>query len=429
MKNVARFATLAIAGSLIIGGGALSAQAESAYNSTAVAGITLSVDDYVASVEDVAPAVVTTEAPVAETTEAPAQEQPKQVEDKNADFVAANVDNAVNVRKKKSTEATIVGQMYKGDTGKLLKKGDEWSKIESGNVKGWVKNEFLLFGTQAKEYADKICSKTATVTTTTLNVRMKKSTDADILTQIPEGESYEVAKVSKDGEWVKICIDGDMKGYVSSDFVTLETNYGKALTMEEIEEIQRQNEEAEAAAAQDDTIETVVVTEEVTQTNSSSVNAVSTIKPTKKKTIKKSNNSSGSSFSDDSSVSSSSSSSSSSGSAVANYALQFVGNPYVWGGTSLTNGADCSGFTLSVYAHFGKSLPHSAAAQASCGKSVSTSNLQPGDLVFYGGSGSIGHVGIYIGGGMIVHASNARTGIKTSPYNYRTPTCAVRLFN
>ena len=418
MKNVARFATFAIAGSLIIGGGALSTQAESAYNSTAVAGITLSVDDYVASVEDVAPAVATTEA----TPEAPAQEQ---VEDKNADFVAANVDNAVNVRKKKSTEATIVGQMYKGDTGKLLKKGDEWSKIESGNVKGWVKNEFLLFGTQAKDYADKICSKTATVTTTTLNVRTKKSTEADILTQIPEGESYEVAKVSKDGEWVKICIDGDMKGYVSSDFVTVETNYGKALTMEEIEEIQRQNEEAEAAAAQD---ETVVVTEEVTQTNSSSVNPVSTIKPTKKKTIKKSS-SSGSSFSDDSSVSGSSSASSSSGSAVASYALQFVGNPYVWGGTSLTNGADCSGFTMSVYAHFGKGLPHSAAAQAGCGKRVSTSNLQPGDLVFYGGSGSIGHVAIYIGGGQVVHASNARDGIKVSSYNYRTPTCAVRLFN
>ena len=115
------------------------------------------------------------------------------------------------------------------------------------------------------------------------------------------------------------------------------------------------------------------------------------------------------------------------GKQIAIYACGFVGNPYVPGGTSLTNGADCSGFTLSVYAHFGISLPHSATAQSYYGTEVSLSELEPGDLLFYGTDGDIGHVGIYTGGGMIVHASTEATGIKTSVYNYRTPIKAVRL--
>ena len=115
------------------------------------------------------------------------------------------------------------------------------------------------------------------------------------------------------------------------------------------------------------------------------------------------------------------------GQTVAQFAQRFVGNSYVWGGTDLNRGADCSGFTLSVYAHFGISLPHSATAQSYYGTEVSLSELEPGDLLFYGTDGDIGHVGIYTGGGMIVHASTEATGIKTSVYNYRTPIKAVRL--
>ena len=111
------------------------------------------------------------------------------------------------------------------------------------------------------------------------------------------------------------------------------------------------------------------------------------------------------------------------------YALQFVGNPYVWGGTSLTNGIDCSGFTMQVYARYGVSLPHHAASQPACGKRISPSEARPGDLFFYGSGSSIGHVGIYIGNGQIVHASNRRTGIKISSAYYRTPICVVSYLN
>ena len=122
-----------------------------------------------------------------------------------------------------------------------------------------------------------------------------------------------------------------------------------------------------------------------------------------------------------SSDSSSSSSGSGSGSVVASYGCQFVGNPYVWGGESLTNGADCSGFVKSVYGHFGVSLPHSSGALTGVGRAVSTSDMQPGDIVCYSG-----HVAIYIGGGQIVHASSPSTGIKIGPVNYGKSIIAVR---
>ena len=111
------------------------------------------------------------------------------------------------------------------------------------------------------------------------------------------------------------------------------------------------------------------------------------------------------------------------------FATQFVGNPYVWGGTSLTNGADCSGFVLSVFANYGISLPHSSRAQANCGTSISASEAQPGDLFFYGNGSSINHVAIYIGSGQVVHASSPKSGIKISGAYYRTPVKVVRVIN
>ena len=145
------------------------------------------------------------------------------------------------------------------------------------------------------------------------------------------------------------------------------------------------------------------------------------------------NNTSGSSSSAATSKDNGSSSSGSSGSSgssvsynptgqsVVNYACQFVGNPYVWGGTSLTNGADCSGFIMSIYAKFGVSLPHSSGAMAGCGRGVSYSEAMPGDIICYAG-----HVAIYMGGGQIVHASNAKDGIKISGNAAYRPIVAVR---
>ena len=111
---------------------------------------------------------------------------------------------------------------------------------------------------------------------------------------------------------------------------------------------------------------------------------------------------------------------------VVSYALQFVGNRYVWGGTSLENGVDCSGFTMRILGKYGISLPHSSKAQPSCGTKISASDAKPGDLFFYGSGSSISHVAIYIGNGQIVHASNKRDGIKVSNAFYRSPICVAR---
>ena len=116
------------------------------------------------------------------------------------------------------------------------------------------------------------------------------------------------------------------------------------------------------------------------------------------------------------------------GQSVVNYAKRFLGNPYRWGGTSLTHGTDCSGFTMSVYRKFGYRIPRTSREQSTYGKRVSFSNLRPGDLLFYThGTGRVNHVAMYIGSGRIVHASNPRTGIKISKYNYSRPKCARRI--
>lgn len=111
------------------------------------------------------------------------------------------------------------------------------------------------------------------------------------------------------------------------------------------------------------------------------------------------------------------------------YAKEFLGNPYVWGGTSLTRGADCSGYVMSIFRKYGVSLPHSSVAQASSGTTIKVSEAQPGDLIFYGNGRSINHVAIYIGGGQVIHASNPKTGIRISNVSYRSPVKAVRILH
>lgn len=164
---------------------------------------------------------------------------------------------------------------------------------------------------------------------------------------------------------------------------------------------------AEAASKKPSTTSTTTSSNKTTGNSSSSTS--------------KGNGSSSGSSSGSSGSSSSNVSYNPTGQSVVNYACQFVGNPYVWGGTSLTNGADCSGFIMSVYAKFGVSLPHSSAAMAGCGRGVSYSEAMPGDIICYAG-----HVAIYMGGGQIVHASNARDGIKISGNAAYRPIVAVR---
>ena len=318
----------------------------------------------------------------------------------------------LNVRKKGSTNAKILGKMKKGNIATVLKRGSEWSKVRSGNVTGYVKNQYLVFGDEIENFAKQNVKKVAKVQTETLRVRKKASTNSKIVTLASEDDKLKVKKQTDD--WAKVKVDGQT-GYVSKDYAKVTYSFGKAKSMKQIQAEQEAKEAKKRAeeAARNKPVSTTS-SSHTSNTGTTSGSTAGSTQTTKK-----------------ASVSVSSSGSSATGSRIASYAQQFVGNPYRYGGNSLTSGIDCSGFTQQIMAKFGYSISRTSSSQSGDGRAVSTSNLRAGDLVFYGDGGSIDHVALYIGGGQVVHASNSapypRGGIKISNVNYRTPICARRV--
>ena len=304
-------------------------------------------------------------------------------------LVIAQVNDYVNIRSIPSEDGEILGKLYDDSVGTFLVETNGWYRITSGTVTGYVKAEYCVTGEDAIALAKEVGTRMATVNTTTLFVRTEPTTESAILAMVPEGEDFLV--IEETDEWVKINVEeGD--GWVSKEYVDIETEFVEAESKEEEEarlareaEERRQAQEAARASQAATTTTTTTPAAPVTYT----VGEGSDL-----------------------------------GVAVAEYALQFVGNPYVWGGTSLTNGADCSGFVMSVYANFGVSLPHSSKADRTQGYAVDgLENAQPGDLICYSG-----HVALYIGNGQIVHAANSRKGIIVSNADYKTILAIRRIF-
>jgi cell wall-associated NlpC family hydrolase len=330
-------------------------------------------------------------------------------------------DNYVNIRTEPNTESEVVGKLYRGCATDILERVDDWVKIQSGDVNGYIKAEYLAIGTEAEGLIEEFASKYATITTETLYVRAEQSTESTITTMVPGGETFYIIKEYDD--WAEIMIDAEETGFVSKEYIDIEVEFEYAISIEE-EQAKLAAEEA-ARQAEAERLQQLAEQQEAARKQEEARKAAA--EKAAKDTEAAKNSSSSSSAS--SSNSSSSSSNSSTGQEIANYAVKFVGNPYVWGGTSLTRGADCSGFVQSIYAHFGYSITRTSRDQAaSAGVEVSISNVQPGDLIFYrNSSGVVNHVAMYIGNGKVVHASNAREGIKISSYNYRTPYKARRI--
>ncbi len=354
------------------------------------------------------------------------------VESPYANLGISIANDYVNIRSKPNTDSEILGKLYKGCATDILETEGDWVKIKSGKVDGYIKSEFLAIGEEAEKLIDKYATKYATVTTETLFVRAGQGTDTEIVTMIPLGEEFYITH--EYDQWVEIMIDEDENGnketgFVSKDFVDIGVEFEYAISIEEEQE--RLEAEEAAKKAEAERLEALAKQQEEqrqreAQQKADAERAAENAEESRNNSSSSSSNNSGSSNSGNSS-----SGGSSSGSEIANYALNFVGNPYVYGGTSLTGGADCSGFVQSIYSHFGYSIARTSGSQSqSAGSEVSFSNLQAGDLIFYSNSsGNVSHVALYIGGGKVVHASNVREGIKVSNYNYRTPYKARRVLN
>ena len=330
-------------------------------------------------------------------------------------------------------ESEILGKLYDKSAATVLETTEDgWYRITSGNVNGYVKAEYVVVGDE--ELARSVGTRLATVTTTTLFVRTEPTTEAKVLTMLPDGDDVVVTDESTEG-WAKVSTaDGD--GYVALDYVTLSTEYIHAESKAE-EEARLAREEAERQAAARAAEEARKARE--AEAARAAAEQEATRKAAEKQEVKKSGAGSSAAAGGSSTGSGSGSSAgsgsgssagqsaqtaSSNGQAVVDYARQFLGNPYVYGGNSLTSGTDCSGFVKGVYAAFGINLPRTSSEQRSVGYAVSLSEIQPGDIVCYSG-----HVGIYAGNNTLIHASNEKTGITlTSPVTYRSVLAVRRIF-
>ncbi len=305
----------------------------------------------------------------------------------NAPLMAAYVDDFLYIRSEPSPDAEVVGKLYSKAIGRILEDTDEngWMKIQSGEVTGYVLARYTATADLAEQIFEEVRQRHASIHATSLRVHVVPELESDVITLIWQGMEYDVLE-ELDG-WYKVnTVDGI--GYISADYTDYEEIIPEAISRQQEEaELARQRAEEEARRA--------AAAAAASRSGSGGQAAYVTAEGSAK------------------------------GQEVANYALQFLGNPYVWGGTSLTNGADCSGFTMSVYAHFGVSLPHYDASQRQCGTAVaSLADAVPGDLICYNG-----HIGIYIGGGRLVHASSPKTGIIIGNADYRPIVAIRRIFN
>ncbi len=318
-------------------------------------------------------------------------------EDIFRNLVIAQVRGYVNIRNLPGEEGEIVGKLYNNSAGEFLGEENGWYRIQSGSVTGYVKGEYCVTGEEAIALAKEVGTRFAKVDVNVLKVRKEPSLEADVLGYMPMGE--DVVVVAETDEWVQVDMEEGL-GWMYAECVELYSEFVQAESKEE-EEIRLAKEAEERKKARAAAEAKRRKEEEKRKKEQQELQQQATEKLT-----------------------TSSTENSEMGVEVAQYALQFVGNPYVWGGTSLTNGADCSGFVMSVYANFGVSLPHSSKADRKQGYAVDgLENAQPGDLICYSG-----HVALYIGDGQIVHASSKKTGIKVSKADYKKILAIRRIF-
>lgn len=293
----------------------------------------------------------------------------------------SNTSDFTYIRSAPDETSDWTGKLYSDSTATVLEYSDGWIKIQSGNAVGYVPDSALYTGDEAQRRAEEYEKPEATVLAQVLNVRSGQGTDTAILTQVTFGQQYEVTGDAVDN-WYPVKA-GATDGWVSGEYIEISTDYSYGETREE-ESRRIAEETAAVTVSSTEAIDTeAVLAGKVTSGVGNTENATG-------------------------------------GQAVIDFACQFIGNPYVWGGTSLTNGADCSGFVQAVYANFGISLPRTTWDMVGVGYEVSYDEALPGDIVLYDG-----HVGLYMGDGNIVNAMNETDGIGICSAQY-APIVTIR---
>lgn len=331
-------------------------------------------------------------------------------ENEYADLAIAKVDKYVNVRSLPSTDGEVLGKIYNGAVAHVIEtvgEENDWFHVTSGSVEGYIKAEYFIYGSDAAEVIEDYVTRYAVVNAQRLNVRKEASADSKRIGYLNQGER---AKITENlGDWLKVEYSKGQTGFISAQYAEITEEFTYAISIEEekaeiarqkaLEERKRQEEEeAKRKAA-----EAAALAAEIAETGGmegSQEAGTQVITPAGE-------------YSNVDELRAS----------LVTYALQFVGNPYVNGGNSLTNGTDCSGFTKLIFAEYGYSLGRAPASQlSSAGRSIDYSEIKPGDIICYSSNGgkSCTHVAIYIGDGMIVHAANSKKGICTQKALYST---------
>ena len=346
----------------------------------------------------------------------------------------------LNIHTDPSLGSEVIGKLYSNDVAKIIQdSGSDWVKIKSGKLVGYVLGEYLVKGDEAALLSELVKKNVAFADNSDNEVEVHRyKSDKGVMMTVSQGEQITVEEDMEDETdgWIEVSTEQG-KGYVKSEDVSVTDAYPVAETAEEQHErienatvkdiaddaqmkADKASEVAQAAAEKAEEAASIVEDEETEHTKADEKAAETALAVAEMAQVAADNTK----VTADTAKEDMQKHGSETGEAVAQFALQFVGNPYVWGGSSLTHGTDCSGFTMAVYANFGVSLPHYDASQRGYGIGIdSLSDARPGDLIcFYG------HVGIYIGDGMMVHASNARDGIKVSRADYRSIAAIRRIF-
>lgn len=298
-------------------------------------------------------------------------------ESEYADLAIADVRKYVNVRTEPNTDSAIVGKIYNGAVAQILSiagEENDWFQIVSGNVEGYIKAEFFLYGDAAVAVIDDYVTRYATVQANRLNVRKEPDIASSRIGYIDKGEKVKI--LENLGEWLKVQYTDRSTGYVAAEYVTVSEEFVYAKTLEEeARELEAKKAlEKRKSVAETQAAENTVVN--VTPPNTTySTNAELRQQ-------------------------------------IVDYAMQYLGNKYVHGGQTLSGGTDCSGFTSLIYKEFGYSLSRTPGGQLSnAGRSIDYSEAQPGDIICYGTKGNCTHVAMYIGNGQIIHSANSKQGV------------------